>query len=159
MVVGSAIFTASLGSGSGGVLAATIAQNGFGTVPLSRVTKNLGGGVWNSSDYTYEIPISGTYLIKSSVRLMDNSTGNNSPVRNIYQAVGTENRDIPEGIWQTNYDRTTIPTGTGYNRFTMLYNRIAYFDKGSKVRLYIYSDGAEAKLSDASLDIVLISAN
>ncbi len=141
---GLTIFTASLGNGAGAQINATIAANGFNSVPLTNVSKNLGGGVWNTTNYTYSIPISGTYLIKSSIRLTDGSTS-----RNIFQAVNTINADIPDGIWQTN-------SGT---RWTMLYTRIAYFNKNDLLRLYIYSDGAAANLSDASLNITLLSQN
>lgn len=139
-----ALFTASLGSGNGGQTNATIAANGFLTVPLPNVTKNVGGGVWDSTNYTYTVPLSGTYIIKSSVRLTDGSTS-----RNIFQAVGTSNVDQPNGIWQTN---------TG-GRWTMLYTRIAFFNKGDLLRLYIYSDGQVANISDASLNITLLNQN
>lgn len=142
---GSAIFTASLGTGDGDASNATIAGQAFVTVPLSNVTKNIGGGVWNTANRTYEIPVSGTYVIKSSIRLRDGSVS-----RNVFQAVGTNNADIPEGLWQTS-------SGT---RWTMLYTRISYFNKGDLLRLYMYSDNATAAvLSDASLDVVFISQN
>ncbi|AYO56798.1 hypothetical protein CO230_00765 [Chryseobacterium sp. 6424] len=146
---GSVIFTASLGTGNGGNTAATIAAGAFNTVPLPNVTKNIGNGTWNSTANTYTVPVNGTYLIKSTVRLTDGSAQ-----RNIFQAVHTSNVDTPEGIWQTNY---TLQTGT--KRWTMLYKRVAYFNKGDVLRLYIYSDGEQATLSDASLNIALISTN
>lgn len=135
------IFTASLGTGSGGVTNATIAASAFNTVPLPNVTTNTGGGTWSAVNNTYTIPVDGTYYIKSSVRLVDGSSS-----RNIFQAVHTSNVDIPDGIWQTNSG----------NRWTMLYNRIAYFNQGDVLRLYIYSDGSVANLSDASLNITLL---
>lgn len=135
------IFTASLGTGAGGATNATITASGFNTVPLPNVTTNIGGGTWNAGSYTYTVPITGTYYIKSSVRLTDNSAS-----RNIFQAVHTSNADIPDGIWQTNSG----------NRWTMLYNRIAYFTQGQVLRLYVYSDGSVANLSDASLNITLL---
>ena len=141
---GSALFTASLGSGAGAQINATIPSNGFNTVRLPTVTINIGGGVWNSTNFTYAVPFSGTYLIKSSVRLTDGSAS-----RNLFQAVHTSNQDIADGIWQTN-------SGT---RFTMLYTRIAYLHAGALLRLYIYSETIAANLSDASLNIVLLSQN
>ncbi|SEF74566.1 hypothetical protein SAMN05421847_0802 [Halpernia humi] len=139
----SPVFTASLGSGAGGTTNATIAANGFNTVPLPTVVSNVGGGVWNGApNYTYTVAKSGTYIIKSSIRLVDGSSA-----RNIFQAVGVSNADIPDGIWQTNSG----------NRWTMLYTRIAFFNKGDVLRLYIYSAGAVANLSDASLNIALIN--
>jgi hypothetical protein len=135
------LFDANLGTGAGGTTNATIAATGFNTVPLPVVSKNIGGGIWNATSNTYEIPVSGTYLIKSSIRLVDGSSS-----RNVFQAVNLSNIDVAEGIWGTNSG----------NRWTMLYNRIAYFTKGDLLRLYIYSDGAIAYLSDASLNVVLI---
>ena len=41
----------------------------------------------------------------------------------------------------------------------MSYVRIGYFNRGEKLRLYIYSDGQDAKISDASLSIVSLSLN
>lgn len=146
---GSVIFTATIGNGIGGNLAETIPAGGFNTVSLPNVSKNLGGGTWDSGANTYTVPVSGTYLIKSSVRLLDGSEP-----RNIFQAVNDANVDTPEGIWQTNY---TLPTGT--RRWTMLYNRVAFFDKGDQLRLYIYSDLLPAQLSDASLNITILSPN
>ena len=141
---GSVVFTASLGNGNGSTASASVAATAFNTVPLPNVTKNIGGGVWNTTNNTYTVPTSGTYIIKSSVRLVDGS-----PIRNLFQAVNTTNSDIPDGVWQTNNG----------NRWTMLYNRIAYFNKNDQLRLYIYSDGAVANISDASLNIVLLSEN
>jgi hypothetical protein len=141
----SVIFTASLGDGDGGDINATIASNGFNTVPLPAVTSNVGGGIWNGTNNTYRVPASGTYMIKSSIRLVDGSVS-----RNIFQAVGVVNADIPEGIWQTNTDSSVG------RRWTMLYVRIAYFNEGDLLRLYTYSDGEGANLSDASLDITLL---
>lgn len=88
---GSAVFIASLGNGNGSVSAANISATAFNTVPLTTVSKNIGGGVWNATNSTYTVPNSGTYLIKSSVRLVDGSIS-----RNIFQAVHTSNSDIPE---------------------------------------------------------------
>lgn len=139
---GTVSFTASLGSGSGTVTNTTIGATNFNTVPLPNVTSNIGGGTWNTTDNTYRVPVTGTYLIKSSIRLVDGST----PSRNVFQAVHTSNADIPDGIWQTNSG----------NRWTMLYTRIANFNSGDFLRLYIHSDGYEARLSDASLNISLI---
>ena len=138
------IYTGSLGNGSGGSVNATITASGFNTVPLPNTSTNIGGGIWNGTNNTYTIPVSGTYLIKSSIRLTDGSVS-----RNVFQAVHTSNADIPDGIWQTN-------SGT---RWTMLYTRIAYFNQGDILRLYIYSDGQPGRLSDASLNITLLSKN
>ena len=132
----SVIFTASLTSN------VTIAQLAFLTVPLPTIETNLGGGIWNNSNNTYTVPISGTYIIKSTVRLLDNFA-----TRNIFQAVHTSNSDNPNGIWQTN---------PGNKRWTMLYTRIAYFNKGDVLRLYIYSDGGSADIMHASLNIALL---
>lgn len=143
---GSTIFIATLGNGNGSSNNLSLPSNGFNTVRLPTVTKNIGGGVWNTTDNTYQIPVSGTYVIKSSVRLVDASTS-----RNFFQAVGTTNADIPEGMWQTN--------PAGGNRWTMAYDRIAYFNQGDLIRLYIYSDNAQANISDASLNVTLLSAN
>lgn len=115
----SVVFTASLGSGVGTNNNATIPANAFNTVPLPNVIRNLGGGVWNATNNIYRVPVSGTYLIKSTIRLVDGSAS-----RNIFQSVGTVNADVPDGIWQTN------PAPTGTRRWTMLYVRVAYFNEG-----------------------------
>lgn len=135
---GSVVFVATRSSST------TISNNGFNTVPLTTIEKNIGGGVWDTSNYTYKVPSSGTYMIKSTIRLADASTA-----RDVFQAVNTSNVDFSEGIWQTS---TT-------SRWSMLYNRIAYFNKGDLLRLYIYSDGPSANLIYASLNIVQVSQN
>lgn len=145
-------FTASTGAGVGSQINATITKNNFQTVPLLNVGKNIGGGTWDSTNYTYKVPVSGTYLIKSTIRLTDaTATGSNSSTnRNIYQVVQANiNSDIPDGIWQTNLG----------GRWTMLFSRIAYFNKDDLLRLVCYSDGVDAYLSDASLNIVLLNQN
>lgn len=144
---GTVSFTASLGTGEGSKIAASLGATAFVTVPLPAVTSNVGGGTWDATNNTYKVPVTGTYLIKSSIRLIDGAA--NSPSRNVFQAVHTSNIDIPDGIWQTNSG----------NRWTMLYTRIANFTAGNDLRLYIYSDGALANLSDASLNISLITLN
>ena len=144
---GTALFTGSLGIGQGTQINDVILASDFITVKLAEV-KNVGDGIWNTTNNTYEVPTSGTYLIKSTVRLTDGS----SP-RSLFQAVHTSNIDIPDAIWTVN------PTPLGQGRFTMLYTRIAYFNKGDLLRLYIYSDGVVANLSDASLNIAFLSEN
>ncbi len=141
---GSILFTASIGEGAGSQVNLTLNQDSFETIVLADVEQNLGGGNWDATQGTYEVPISGTYLIKSSVRLTDNSSS-----RNFFQCVDVTNADNPQGLWQSNSGM----------RWTMLYTRIAFFDQGDLLRLYIYSDGADADISDASLDIVLLSQN
>ena len=140
---GSVLFVATLGVGNGSTTATTIASGDFRTVPLNQVT-SIGGGTWSPTNYTYKIPVSGTYFIKSSIRLVDGSV-----TRNIFQAVHTSNSDTPEGIWQTNSG----------NRWTMLYSRVAHFNKNDDLRLYIYSDSQNANISDASLNIVFLADN
>jgi hypothetical protein len=142
---GAVVFIATLGSGNGSTTSATIAASAFNTVPLPTILKNIGGGIWSTTNNTFSVPISGTYIIKSSVRLVDGTSS-----RNVFQAVNNTNADIPDGIWQTN---------PGTARWTMLYTRIAYFTKGDLLRLYIYSDGVTAPISDASLNIALLSQN
>jgi hypothetical protein len=142
----SVIFTASLGTGIGTNTNATIAADVFNTVPLPNVTKNEGGGIWNATNNTYRVPASGTYMIKSSIRLVDGSAS-----RNIFQAVGVINADVPDGIWQTNIS----PLGVT-RRWSMLYVRIAYFNEGDLLRLYTFSGGTSANFSDASLNITLL---
>lgn len=147
---GNVIFNASTGTGTGGISAYTITANGFNTIPLLNIpVVNKGGGEWDSSNYEYKVPISGTYLLKSSIRVVD---GSGAGV-NLFQAVHTANADTPQGIWQT----VTHPTvGSGTKRWTMLYTRVAYFDAGVKLRLVTYADGQNLSISDAALDIVLL---
>jgi hypothetical protein len=142
---GTTVFTATLGNGAGATTNFTAGTSTFVTVPLPAVVKNIGGGVWNAANNTYAAPVSGTYIIKSTIRLTDGSSS-----RNVYQAVNTVNSDIPDGVWQTN---------SGSGRWTMLYTRIAYFNQGDLMRLYMYSDGTPATVSDASLNISLLSPN
>lgn len=144
---GTTIFTASLGSGAGGNTNFTVPASVFTTVTLPNVSRNVGGGIWSTANNTYQVPVSGIYIIKSTVRMVDGSTP-----RNVYQTVHTSNADIPDGVWQTN-------ALVGAGRFTMLYNRIAFFNKGDLLRLVFQSDGAAANISDASLNISLLSVN
>lgn len=142
---GTIVFTATLGTGAGGSSNFTATSSTFVTVPLPTVVRNTGGGVWSTANNTYTAPVSGTYIIKSTIRLTDGLSS-----RNVYQAVNTANTDIPDGVWQTN---------PGVGRWTMLYTRIAYFNQGDLMRLYMYSDGSAATVSDASLNISLLSPN
>lgn len=164
-ISGAVAFNAKLGNGLGRQVNLVVAKNGFFTVSLPTVVKNIGGGIWDNNAYT--IPFTGTYLIKSTVRLSDNYKDYGQPIviqnptRNLFQAVGINNVDTPEGIWSVTPDPNQFPAyAPNYHlRFTMLYNRIAFFNKGDKITLYIRSEDQPANISDASLDIVSISTN
>ncbi|WP_312090667.1 hypothetical protein [Chryseobacterium sp.] len=142
---GNVIFTAKVGTGNGGILAGTINSNTFTTIPLTEGT-NIGGGTWANN--LYEIPVTGTYIIKSSIRRQDSNT---PTVVQLYQYVGLSNeQDVADGAW------VQIPNSF---RYTMLYTRFAKFTKGDKIRLCAYSDGGNMPYSDASINIVLVSSN
>jgi hypothetical protein len=110
--------------------AQTLVAGGFRTVDLPTVV----AGSWSNSIYT--VPASGTFLCEGKARLADNSTS-----RNMGIGVHTANQDGTWFAWRN----------AGAKRDTLTYTRLARFAKGDNLRMYIFSDGADASLSNASL--------
>lgn len=140
--VGNVAFAVRLGSGSGGDALGSYGGS-FTTIDYkgSSPTINDGGGTW--SDNTYTVPSDGLYLINTSIRTTD---GTQSGV-NVFQCVDVDNRDRPEGIWQT----------TNGKRFTFQYSRIMRLNKDDVLRHYIYCDGATITLSGAKFEVLKLS--
>ena len=151
---GSVIFSASLGNGSTSSGATqTVAANAYTVVVLANVLVNIGGGSWNPTNNTYTVPVSGTYLLKSTVRIADFTTVS----RDVFQCIGTTLGDQPYGVWTQN--SVTVPNNSVYNRWTDLYMRIAYLNKGDVIQLFTYSNGTTMGIAQASMDILFLTQN
>lgn len=64
---------------------------------------NVGGGTYNTTDYTYTIPIAGTYLIGASyAKKSSRSTAQIRLIRNGVQSILSESRGLEGGTADTN---------------------------------------------------------
>lgn len=91
---------------------------GFRIPPLL----NIGGGVWDNTTNSYQIPVTGNYLINLSFRSHDNL----NPVIRFYLSVSDTIEVDSNGVWFSSSKQRT-----GY-----FYNKIAYLTKGTKIYPY-----------------------
>lgn len=119
------------------------AGNQFSTIQFAGPPQiNIGGGIWNTTNNTYQVPTTGRYLITSKLRIKDGSTA-----RSFGVGVGVSNIDAPYFSWRQ---------FGGVARDTFLYTRIDSFIAGDLLRLYIYSDNAGVDTNGAEITIDLI---
>ncbi len=112
----------------------------FKTVALSHVVTDTASG-WNSTTNSYTIPVSGTYLIISNIRLADFAP----PGVSYGQGVDTTNVDTFSFLWST--------TGTA-PRNGFVNSRVMQLSAGQTVSLFAYVDSASPiHLSSAILNI------
>lgn len=111
----------------------------FATVALSRIVTDTASG-WSATANTYTVPVTGTYLIISNLRLVDAVTAG----MNYGQGVNTGHFDSPSYLWNTT---------TGYrNGFTN--TRVAQLSAGQTVDLFASIDSPRpVGLTSASLSI------
>ena len=109
-----------------GVTGKTGGRN-FTTVKFNKIATNFGGFVLEDGIVT--IPENGIYLVNASIRLKDHSDANE-----LGMGVDTQNADGFWFHWQGMYD--TI-------RKQYKYTRVTYFNKGDKIRLYVYDMNGE----------------
>ena len=101
----------------------TINGQQFFKISLENPPKlNIGGGVWNFSENSYQIPVTGNYLINLSFRGHD---GLGTALR-IYLSVNDTITEDSNGVWFNGSVQRT-----GY-----LYNKIVYLTKGTKIYPY-----------------------
>lgn len=100
----------------------------FQTYPLDLVEVNLGGGTWNPDHFTYTIPATGLYACNGGVRLEDGQTA-----RSVGVGIGASNADGSFVLWGE-------MGGMASGRSGRHYSRLARFNAGDQVRLFIYSD-------------------
>ncbi|GAC1356087.1 MAG: hypothetical protein NVSMB3_02020 [Acidobacteriaceae bacterium] len=111
----------------------------FATVALSRVVTDTASG-WNASASSYTVPVTGTYLIISNLRLVDALPAGLS----YGQGVNTGHFDSPSYLWNTT---------AGYrNGFSNM--RIAQLSAGQVVDLFASIDASRpVGITSASLSI------
>ncbi len=111
----------------------------FNTVALSRIVTDTASG-WNATANTYTVPVTGTYLIISNLRLVDAVPAGMS----YGQGVNTGHFDSPSYIWNT--------TGGYRNGFSNV--RVAQLSAGQTVDLFASIDSPRpVGLTSASLSI------
>ncbi len=109
----------------------------FKTIALSSVVTDTASG-WNATANTYTVPVTGTYLIISSVRLTDSL-----PTGTSYgQGVNTSNTDNPSFLWAT-----TLGLRNGTTNM-----RVMQLSAGQTVDLFAYADN-QVGIASASLVI------
>ncbi len=126
------------GDSNGNTNGQTIGSS-FNTVALSRVVTDTASG-WNAASNAYTVPVTGTYLIISNLRLVDAVPAGMS----YGQGVNTGHFDSPSYLWNT--------TGGYRNGFSNV--RVAQFSAGQTVDLFASIDSpSPVGLTSASLSI------
>lgn len=121
---------------TGGILNAGAA---FTTVPMNNVVTDSASG-WNWTTNSYAIPVTGTYLIVSHLRLADGVR----PGISYGQGVNSTNVDNPDFLWTT----------TNGLRNVVMNTRIVQLTAGTAVRLFGYVDSTSPiSVIGASLSI------
>lgn len=117
---------------------------GFNKFPIYDVASNTYPDKFNSNNYTFEIPVTGIYLIYSKVRPIDNTS-----TRSYGQGVHISENDGAWFIWNNTL------SGADANRNGLQNTRIAKFNNGDLLRLYTYV-GQYTEFSAAALQIYLL---
>ncbi len=121
---------------TGGILNAGAA---FTTIPMNNVVTDSASG-WNWTTNSYAIPVTGTYLIVSHLRLADGVR----PGISYGQGVNSTNVDNPDFLWTT----------TNGLRNVVMNTRIVQLTAGTAVRLFGYVDSTSPiSVIGASLSI------
>ena len=121
---------------TGGILNAGAA---FTTIPKNNVVTDSTSG-WNWTTNSYAIPVTGTYLIVSHLRLADGVR----PGISYGQGVNSTNVDNPDFLWTT----------TNGMRNVIMNTRIVQLTAGTAVRLFGYVDSTTpVSVIGASLSI------
>jgi hypothetical protein len=111
----------------------------FTTVPMNNVVTDSASG-WNWTTNSYAIPVTGTYLIVSHLRLADGVR----PGISYGQGVNSTNVDNPDFLWTT----------TNGLRNVVMNTRIVQLTAGTAVRLFGYVDSTSPiSVIGASLSI------
>ena len=111
----------------------------FKTIALPAVITDTASG-WNAAANTYTVPVSGTYLIISTVRFLDNVP----PGVNYGQGVHPSNVDNPTFLWSTTNGMRNASTNM----------RIMQLSAGQTVDLFSYVDSpTPLSVATASLAI------
>jgi hypothetical protein len=121
----SLVVNSAIGNNDGkGILAAGAA---FTTIPLTKVVSDSASG-WNWTTNSYAVPVTGTYLIVSHVRLLDGA-----PAGIGYgQGVNSTNSDDANFFWSTTVGLRNSITNTSIVQLTA----------GTAVKLFMYVDSA-----------------
>lgn len=126
------------GDSNGNTNGQTIGSS-FNTVALSRVVADTASG-WNATANTYTVPVTGTYLIISNLRLVDSVPAGIS----YGQGVNTGHFDSPSYLWNT-----TSGLRNGFSNV-----RVAQLSAGQTVDLFASIDSSRAVgITSASLSI------
>lgn len=103
---------------------------------------------WSASNSLYTIPVTGTYLISSKLRWLDNSAVSTS----YGQGVGASAIDAPYFQWFV-----TPSFSGGSQRNGSLNVRIARFTAGQTIQMYAYVDATTLGIASASLNVALMA--
>lgn len=114
----------------------------FTTITLSQAATVDSHGGWNTSDYTYTVPMDGTYDCQAKYRLKDGALSG----RSVGIGVDIVNQDSAGFVWIT----TNGPRNCLYN------SRALRLMKGQKVRLFGYAEGVTQSVTSAELVIARI---
>ncbi|TNM61551.1 hypothetical protein FHN55_17005 [Streptomyces sp. NP160] len=119
-------------------------NNGFAVLPLNNEVSDVGNN-YDATTYLYTVPTSGLYMCLGDFRLRDDegTTGASVGI-----GIHTAAEDGPHFKW------TIIPAS---QRRYIDYRRMARFNAGDQLRLFVYYGDAACTLERASMQIVRLS--
>ena len=150
-LTGIVLFIASLGNGDGTVvnqsfLSGHTAAN-FNRINMTNIVENIGGGIWNPTNRTFKIPLTGTYYVTASVRVQDNS-----PARDVFINVDSQQIDTESALWS--YSANGL--------YTVQYARLGYYRAGEEVSLWFFGQNTTpttpVNVSNATLSLLYLSS-
>lgn len=129
--------------GTGATNFHTFPATTFAVVNYSTVVTNVGGGVWDGTNKTWQVPVTGAYLCVARIRLADSTT----------------DRGFGQGVHTATSDGTWFVWGSrgGFTRSGMPYTRVAKFNAGDLLRHFGYNDGAAVDITAASFTATLLA--
>lgn len=144
----------------GGATVQTIANAGSepwaaNKLRLNNETSDV-NALWDTTNFLYTVPTTGTYMMRALVRLTDGQFSHVTWPYGSGMGIGvhTSEIDIPSFQW----NKIMPMEGQGGTRLSLDYTRVAGWNAGDLLRLYVYQDsGGAVALTRATLQIYRIA--
>jgi hypothetical protein len=108
---------------------------------------------FNTANWLYTVPATGVYFCQALIRPNDGQVSKAGFPDGTGVAIGIGLDSDQDGVW-VQWNKWMWMSGTGGNRLSWDYTRIASFNQGQLVRLYMFSDlGGQFDLTRATLQI------
>lgn len=140
-------------SAGGGTTVQTIPNGTFTRLNLDTKASDV-SGIYNTTTHLYTVPATGLYFSQALVRTRDNAWTNASG-DNLGVGVKPSTAATADPSFQWN---KVLTTAAGGGRYSADYTRVASYNSGDQLELYVYQDsGASKDLYSAALQIYRVA--